>query len=451
MRRIEMDAGQIKYGVKIFCSYSHEDENLKKSFETHLSPLEKSGLITQWNDRKIPAGSSWEQEINDKLADADIIILLVSPSFVASEYCYSQEMLKAVDLHESKKAVTIPVFVRPCLFESLPFSKIQGLPKDAKPITTWSIQDEGWIDVIKGVQSACHSILESKARSERKENSRLLSIREVLKKEVDDIDQSYNENRSCRGLPTGLGQLDMLINGLNKSNLIYLSSRPNSGREELTLNIIDHVCCAKGNPVVVFSLETPAQTLSRKLMCNISRASNFRILSGDIDKDEWPRITSAITILADSPLFIYDDYSLTINSLSSKIREAHEESFAELIIIDGIEHIEKLSSHSEASHNKILAKTLKQLAREIGIPILATGLASSSIELRPNKRPYLADLGDAAPFSDFSDTIIFTYTDFHDNEEKKELEIIVAKNANGPVGVTTAFISQDSGRVYEKL
>ena len=137
--------------------------------------------------------------------------------------------------------------------------------------------------------------------------------------------------------------------------------------------------------------------------------------------------------------------------MSSKIREAHEESFAELIIIDGIEHIEKLSSHSEASHNKILAKTLKQLAREIGIPILATGLASSSIELRPNKRPYLADLGDAAPFSDFSDTIIFTYTDFHDNEEKKELEIIVAKNANGPVGVTTAFISQDSGRVYEKL
>lgn len=451
MRRIDMGAGHIKSGVKVFCSYSHEDENLKNAFETHLSPLEKSGLITQWNDRKIPAGSSWTQEISDNLSNADIIILLISPSFVASEYCYSQEMLKAVDLHESKQAVTIPVFIRPCLFESLPFSKIQGLPKDAKPITTWQVQDEGWIDVIKGVQSACHSILESKARSEEHESSPLLSIRDILKKEVDAIDNSQKEKRHCRGLPTGLQQLDLLTSGLNKSNLIFLLSRPNSGREELTLNIIDNVCCAKGSPVIVFSLETPAQTLSRKLMCSISRLSNFRVLAGDIDKDEWPCITSAIAILADSPLFIYDDYSLTIENLSLKIREALKDSFAELIIIDGIEHVEKSSDCSEESHNKALAKTLKQLAREMDIPILTTGIASSSIELRPNKRPNISDLGNAAPFYDYSDTIIFTYTDIDYHEKIKNLEIIVAKNANGPVGVTTAFISQDSGRVYENL
>ena len=137
--------------VKIFCCYAHEDEELLDKLKTHLRPLQRGGLIDVWHDRNISAGTEWEQEIKEQLNAADIILLLVSPDFMASEYCYSIEMKRAMKRHEAKEACVIPVILRPVRWKRIPFSMLQALPKNARPVTKWPNRDEAFSDVAEGI------------------------------------------------------------------------------------------------------------------------------------------------------------------------------------------------------------------------------------------------------------------------------------------------------------
>ena len=144
--------------IRVFYSYAHGDERLRKKLETHLGLLQQQGLIASWHDRNISAGTEWAQEISDNLNTAQIILLLVSASFLASQYCYSREMMRALERHEDGNARVIPIILRPVYWENAPFSKLQVLPKDAKPITKWANQDEAFLDVVKGIRDAIEAL-----------------------------------------------------------------------------------------------------------------------------------------------------------------------------------------------------------------------------------------------------------------------------------------------------
>jgi hypothetical protein len=140
-------------GYKVFISYSHTDENLCKQLITHLSSLKRRGLIKEWHDRKIVPGEDWDKSIKQELLDSDIILLLISSDFIASDYCFDIEISKAMEKHEQKTSVVVPIVLRPCDWKDLPFGKIQGLPIDAKPITTWTNIDEAFVNTIEGIKS----------------------------------------------------------------------------------------------------------------------------------------------------------------------------------------------------------------------------------------------------------------------------------------------------------
>lgn len=138
--------------IKLFISYSHADEEYRKRLEAHLAPLRRERLIVQWHDRMIPAGNEWAVEIDRNLAEADIVLLLISADFVASDYCFEKEMAVAMNRHIDGTAVIIPIIVRPVDFKNTLFAKLQAVPKDAKPISGWADSEEAWLDVAKAIR-----------------------------------------------------------------------------------------------------------------------------------------------------------------------------------------------------------------------------------------------------------------------------------------------------------
>ncbi len=151
--------------VRIFCSYSHEDEKLRKQLETHLAPMRRSGLIKSWSDREIVAGTAWEAEINKELEAADIVLMLASPAFIASEFCYGVELKRALERYKNGEAFVIPVVLRPCVLDGTPLAGLQALPKEAKPVTKWSNRDSAFVDVVEGIQRAVDHLEEFRAKT----------------------------------------------------------------------------------------------------------------------------------------------------------------------------------------------------------------------------------------------------------------------------------------------
>jgi len=148
-----------KRTIEVLYSYSHKDEKLRNKLETQLSLLKQQGHVTNWHDRKIGAGKEWENEIDEHLNTADIILLLVSPDFIASNYCYSKETERALERHERGEAHVIPVIIRPVYWQGAPIGKLQALPTDGKPVTSWYNQDEAFFNVAEGIRKIVEEIL----------------------------------------------------------------------------------------------------------------------------------------------------------------------------------------------------------------------------------------------------------------------------------------------------
>jgi hypothetical protein len=138
----------------LFFSYSHADEPLRDQLEKHLSALRRQGLIEAWHDRRIEVGREFDDEISENLEAADVILLLVSSDFLASEYCYEREMRRAIERHEAKEAIVVPVILRPCDWHDTPFGKLQAAPKDGLAITLWPNVDEAFLDVVTSIKRA---------------------------------------------------------------------------------------------------------------------------------------------------------------------------------------------------------------------------------------------------------------------------------------------------------
>jgi formylglycine-generating enzyme required for sulfatase activity len=144
--------------ISVFISYSHKDEALRQKLEAHIKALDRAGIATAWHDRQIAAGTEWQEEITRNLAEADIILLLISASFLASPFCWDEEMKKALDRHDRGLARVIPVILKPCHWQEAPFAKLQAVPREGKAVTKWSNRDEAFLDIVSGIRQAANAL-----------------------------------------------------------------------------------------------------------------------------------------------------------------------------------------------------------------------------------------------------------------------------------------------------
>lgn len=156
---VGLSADPDNHALKVFVSYSHVDEKLKDAVLKHLKPLERMKLITEWHDRKLLAGDEWGEEINQNLDSADIVLLLVSIDFINSKYCYDIELDRALERHEAGQCRVVPVILRGCLWQHSPFSKLQALPRDGKPATSWQDLDDALANVAEGIRLVAEDLL----------------------------------------------------------------------------------------------------------------------------------------------------------------------------------------------------------------------------------------------------------------------------------------------------
>ena len=150
--------------LTIFFSYSHKDEELRDELATHLKMMEREGLIGSWHDRQISAGTEWANAIDDNLNIADVILLLISANFLASDYCYDIELERAMERHEAGEARVIPIVLKPVDWGNAPFGKLQALPKNAKPVTQWSDRDEAFLNISQGLRRAVTEFAQQKKK-----------------------------------------------------------------------------------------------------------------------------------------------------------------------------------------------------------------------------------------------------------------------------------------------
>ena len=159
--------------IKVFISYAHEDDIYRKELEKHLSMLKRNNHIDTWTDREIVAGQNWGNQISNELEEAKVILLLISADFLFSDYCFDIEMKRAIERHNDKQAVVIPIILRHCDWSDTPFSKIQVLPANAKPVKDWHDQDEAFLSIVDGIKSFLNSLENSTKEADN--NSQLLS------------------------------------------------------------------------------------------------------------------------------------------------------------------------------------------------------------------------------------------------------------------------------------
>lgn len=152
------ESHRLNSAIEVFFSYAHEDEDLKDKLADQLAILQRLGIITKWHDRMIGAGAEWKAEIDRRLNSAQIILLLISADFLASDFCYGVEMTRAIERHEKGEARVIPVILRACRWNRAPFGMLQALPKNAKPITSWDNIDEAFNNVAEGIEKAVEEL-----------------------------------------------------------------------------------------------------------------------------------------------------------------------------------------------------------------------------------------------------------------------------------------------------
>lgn len=434
----------IQNKVSIFISYSHKDEDYKESLEEHLAALMRRGKISSWSDRKIVPGTNWESEIDHAIDNADIILLLISPSFIASGYCYEKELAVALSRHEREAAVVIPIFVRPTDLMDEPLMGLQGLPKDALSISEWENEDLAWRDVVASIRTVVDELHSRKER--RHESAALCTLQDALKSMIEGLDQLTQSDGVVGGVPTGLVDVDQVIDGLHQGQLITIASRPGMGKTNLSLGIAGHIALL-GLPVLIFSTQNSTQDVMNRLVSIIGRISYAHFLRGRLGDEDWARVAHVVQKLSESEMLFDDSTELSLEHIRDSCLSARNQFGAlGLVLIDSINYLGSSQEHGVLEGGA--ARSLKTLARELMSPVIVTAPLSRSLETRVNKRPLYADLHGWHGLGDESDVLAFIYRDEYyniDTPERGVAEFIVEKNKYGPAVVVRLLYDQKCG------
>ena len=284
---------------------------------------------------------------------------------------------------------------------------------------------------------------------ERPKTGGPIGMSELLTKAVDRIDELFNLKGEMTGLSSGFRDLDEMTSGLQPSDLVIIAGRPSMGKTTFAMNLVEHAVIASDKPVMVFSMEMPAESLMLRMLSSLGRIDQTRVRSGQLEDEDWPRLTSAVNLLKDKQLFIDDTAALSPNEMRSRLRRVvREHGNMALIMIDYLQ-LMQIPGFSENRTGEIseISRSLKGLAKEFQCPVVALSQLTRSLEQRPNKRPVMSDLRESGAIEQDADVIAFVYRDEvynPDNPDNQGIaELIIGKQRNGPIGtVHMAFIGK---------
>ena len=281
--------------------------------------------------------------------------------------------------------------------------------------------------------------------SERKINGDFTPIKKIVLDTFSKIEQLYDSKGGITGLSTGFKDLDKLTSGLQTSDLILIAARPSMGKTAFTLNIASHVGIREKKAVAFFSLEMSKEQLVQRMICSEAPIDSQRLRVGDLEDRDWTKLIGAADKLASSPIFIDDTPGITVMEMRSKARRLKIEHDLQLIIIDYLQLMQ--GSGSKGSDNRQqeiseISRSLKALARELNVPVIALSQLSRSVESRQVKKPMLSDLRESGSLEQDADIVAFLYREDYydpDTENKNITDIIIAKHRNGPVDTVQLF------------
>jgi replicative DNA helicase len=264
-------------------------------------------------------------------------------------------------------------------------------------------------------------------------------IKSLLVKAVERIDRLHQSNNAITGLPTGFGDLDERTSGLQNADLIIVAGRPSMGKTSLAMNIAENVAIETQRPVAVFSMEMPGDSLAMRMMSSLGRIDQHRVRTGKLEDDEWPRLTSAVNMLSRTKIYIDDTPALSPTEVRARARRLkREHGDLALIVLDYLQLMQAPDQReNRVAEISAISRSLKALAKELDIPVIALSQLNRSLEQRPNKRPVMSDLRESGAIEQDADLIVFIYRDevYHeDSKDKGVAEIIIAKQRNGPIG-----------------
>ena len=284
-----------------------------------------------------------------------------------------------------------------------------------------------------------------------------IQVKDVLSKVVDKIDTLFEQDSGITGLPTGFIDFDDQTSGLQPADLVIIAGRPSMGKTTFAMNIAENAAIHSKQPVAVFSMEMPADSLAMRMLSSLGRIDQHRLRTGRLNDDDWPRLTSAIALLNEAPLFIDDTGGLTPSELRARARRLKREHGLSLIIVDYLQLMSGSANGRQAENrtNEIseISRSLKALAKELNVPVIALSQLNRSLEQRPNKRPVMSDLRESGAIEQDADIIVFIYRDEvynEDSAEKGKAEIIISKQRNGPIG-TVALTFQGKYTRFENF
>jgi len=303
-------------------------------------------------------------------------------------------------------------------------------------------------DTSELLESAEREVFKIAEQRQRGEQGGFKSIKHLLANAVDKIEALYEQEGSITGASTGFNDFDELTSGLQPADLIIVAGRPSMGKTTIAMNMAENVAIKGDKPVAVFSMEMPGDSLAMRMMSSLGRIDQNKVRTGKLEDDEWPRLTSAINLLAETKLFIDDTPALTPTEVRARARRlTREHGQLGLIVLDYLQLMQSPSSgESRVAQISDISRGLKALAKELNVPVVALSQLNRNLEQRPNKRPVMSDLRESGAIEQDADLIVFVYRDEVYNEDSPDkgiAEIIIGKQRNGPLGtVRLTFLGQ---------
>ncbi|MDQ1911158.1 replicative DNA helicase [Paenibacillus sp. GD4] len=292
------------------------------------------------------------------------------------------------------------------------------------------------------LSDAEHRIMEI---SQRRSGSGFIAIRDVLMEVFDKVEFLYNQKGSTTGIKSGFTDLDKMTSGFQRSDLIIVAARPSVGKTAFALNIAQNIGVREKETVAIFSLEMGAAQLVQRMICAEANVDAGRMRTGFLEPDDWEKLTMAIGSLSEANIYIDDSPSVTVADIRAKCRRLKKEKGLGMILIDYLQLIHgRGKGDNRQQEVSEISRTLKQIARELDVPVIALSQLSRGVEQRQDKRPMMSDLRESGSIEQDADIVAFLYRDdYYDKESEKKniIEIIIAKQRNGPVGtVELAFL-----------
>lgn len=283
---------------------------------------------------------------------------------------------------------------------------------------------------------------------ERPQDSGPVFVNPILAKAVERIDELAGTEGDLTGLPSGYTDLDHMTSGWQKSDLVIVAGRPSMGKTAFAMNLVENAILDQDQPVLVFSLEMPAESLIFRMLSSIGRLDQGKLRTGQLNDDDWPGFNNAVKKLKDRPLYIDDSAGVSPMEMRSRARRIKREHGAlGMIVVDYLQ-LMQIKGSTEGRVNEIseISRSLKLLAREFECPVIALSQLNRGLEQRPNKRPVMSDLRESGAIEQDADVIAFIYRDEVYNEDtpdKGVAEVIIGKQRNGPIGtVRLSFLGQ---------